>query len=318
MSVLITGGAGFIGSHLARSLVKSGHKVTILDDFSNVDLKNVWDLITERKVKLIKGDIRDPKILGEVTQNIDVIFHLAAQIHIDKSILEPKMTFDVNAIGTLNILELGLKRDFEKIIYASTSEVYGTALTEKIDENHPLNPQSPYAASKVAADRLCHAYVQTYGMNVTTVRNFNVFGPFQKDTGYGSVIPIFIKRALVDKPPIIYGEGNQTRDFMFIDDAVKAYTLVMDSKNVNGEVFNFGSGREISITDLARLIVNQCGKKLAPVHVERRPGEVMRLCADTSKSQRVLGFKSQFTLEEGIRTYIEWFQKYKFDEWKMG
>jgi len=318
VNILITGGAGFIGSHLARSLVKSGHRVTILDDFSNGDLRNVWDLIREKKVKLIKGDIRDEKLLSDITHGIDTIFHLAAQIHVDKSVLEPKMTFDVNTIGTLNILDLAAKRDFEKIIYASTSEVYGTALTEKIDENHPLNPQSPYGASKAAADRLCYAYIQTYGMNITIARNFNTYGPFQKDTGYGAVISLFIKRALSDKPPIIYGPGNQTRDFMYIDDAVKAYELILESKKANGDVFNFGSGVEISITELANLITKLCGKNLSPVHVEKRPGEVMRLCADTTKSQKVLGFKPGFTLEQGIKTYIDWFRKYKFDEWKMG
>ena len=315
MNILITGGAGFIGSHLSRYLAGKGHKITILDNFSNSSPSNIWDMLLNKQVRLVKGDVRDAKLINETTDGIETIFHLAAQIHIDKSILEPKYTFDVNVLGTLNILETALKRDFKKIIFASTSEVYGTALKDNIDEDHPLNPQSPYAASKAAADRLCHAYSKTYGMNVSIIRNFNTFGPFQKDTGYGSVIPIFIRRALENKPPIIYGDGKQTRDFMYIEDAIRAYDIVMN-KDFDGAL-NFGSGRDITINDLARLIVQLCGKDIAPVHVESRTGEVMKLCADISKS-RSLGFEPRFTLEDGIKMLIEWTRKYRFDEWKMG
>ncbi|MBI2075746.1 MAG: GDP-mannose 4,6-dehydratase [Candidatus Aenigmarchaeota archaeon] len=314
MNILITGGAGFIGSHLSRYLIGKGHKITILDDFSNSSPANIRDMLLNRQIRLVKGDVRDAKLINEITDGIDIIFHLAAQIHIDKSILEPKYTFDVNVLGTLNILEAARKRDFEKIVFASTSEVYGTALKDRIDEDHPLNPQSPYAASKAAADRLCHAYSKTYGMNVSIIRNFNTFGPFQKDTGYGSVIPIFIRRVLENKPPIIYGSGEQTRDFMYIDDAVHAYDIIMN-KNADGAL-NFGSGRDITINDLANLIIRLCGKDLTPVHVESRPGEVMKLCADTSKS-RALGFEPKYTLESGIQMLIDWTKKYKFDEWKI-
>ncbi len=313
--ILITGGAGFIGSHLSRYLVGKGHKVTILDNFSNSSPSNIWDMLLNKKVRLVKGDVRDANLIGEVTDGIDTIFHLAAQIHIDKSILEPKYTFDVNVLGTLNILEVGLKRDFDKIIFASTSEVYGTALTDSINEDHPLNPQSPYAASKAAADRLCYAYSKTYGMNVSIIRNFNTFGPFQKDTGYGSVIPIFIRRVLENKPPIIYGSGEQTRDFMYIEDAIRAYDIVMNN-HCDGSL-NFGSGRDITMNDLAGMIIKLCGKELTPVHVEPRPGEVLKLCADISKS-RAMGFEPKFTLENGIKTLIDWTKKYRFDEWKMG
>lgn len=269
-------------------------------------------MLLNKQVRLVKGDVRDEELISEVTDGIEIIFHLAAQIHIDKSILEPKETFDVNVLGTLNILEAALKKDFKKIIFASTSEVYGTALKERIDEDHPLNPQSPYAASKTAADRLCHAYSKTYGMNVAIIRNFNTFGPFQKDTGYGSVIPIFIRRVLENKPPIIYGSGTQTRDFMYIEDALHAYDIIMN-KNADGAL-NFGSGRDITINDLATMIIQLCGKDITPVHVDPRPGEVLKLCADISKS-RTLGFEPQITLENGIKMLIDWTRKYKFDDW---
>ena len=317
MNILVTGGAGFIGSHLVKHLASEGHKVTILDDFSNGDLKNVWELINNKKVRIIKGDVRDSALLAHITNDIDTIFHLAAQIHIDKSILEPKMTFDVNVTGTLNILELALKKDFEKIIYASTSEVYGSALKEKIDENHPMNPHSPYAASKLAADRLCYAYAETYGLNISIIRNFNTYGPFQKDTGYGAVIPIFIKRVLDGKPPVIYGDGTQTRDFMYIEDAVKAYSLLMNGRT-DERVMNFGSGEDVTMNELAELIIRMCGSSVKPVHVGPRAGEVRRLCADTTKSRKLLGFEPSYALKDGLKKYIEWFREYKPDEWKLG
>lgn len=312
MNILVTGGAGFIGSHLSRYLISKGHRITILDDFSNSSPSNIRDMLLHRQVRLVKGDVRGAALINEITRDVDVIFHLAAQIHIDKSILEPKETFEVNVLGTLNILETALKRDFKKIIFASTSEVYGTALKERIAEDHPLNPQSPYAASKAAADRLCHAYAKTYGMDVAIIRNFNTYGPFQKNTGYGSVIPIFIRRVLENKPPLIYGDGGQTRDFMYIDDAIRAYDIIMN-KDVDGAL-NFGSGRDITINDLAALIIRLCGKDLIPVHVDPRPGEVMKLCADTSKA-KALGFEQKFTLEQGLQMLIDWTKKYKFDEW---
>jgi len=316
MNILVTGGAGFIGSHLSRYLISKGHKITILDNFSNSSPANIRDMLLNKQVKLVKGDVRDAKLISDVTDGIDTIFHLAAQIHIDKSILEPKETFEVNVLGTLNILEVALKRDFKKIVFASTSEVYGTVLNGSITEEHPLNPQSPYAASKAAADRLCYAYSKTYGMNVSIIRNFNTYGPFQKDTGYGSVIPIFIRRVLENKPPIIYGSGDQTRDFMYIEDAVRAYDIVMN-KDFDGAL-NFGSGRDISINDLARLVIQLCdGKDLTPVHVDPRPGEVLKLCADISKS-RALGFEPKLTLENGLKMLIDWTKKYKFDEFNMG
>ncbi|MAH43080.1 nucleotide sugar epimerase [archaeon] len=316
-NILVTGGAGFIGSHLSRYLANQGHKVTILDNFTTGDLRNIWDMLSHNQVKLIKGDIRDSRLLTDITTKTDIIFHLAAQIHVDKSVLEPIETFDINATGTLKILELAMKRDFERIIYASTSEVYGSAMTDKINEDHPTNSQSPYAASKLAADRLCYSYAKSYDMDIAVIRNFNTYGPHQKDSGYGAVIPLFIKRVLANKPPVIYGTGEQSRDFMYIEDAIKAYSLTLDSNKTNGKVINFGSGKDISIKDLAYKIIEICGSDLEPVFVEQRPGEVQKLCADITKAKEILGFNPEFDIEKGLQAYIDWFKKYKFDEWKI-
>lgn len=314
--ILITGGGGFIGSHLAERYVNEGHLVKVLDNFSNSDINNIRGLFNHKNFKLIKGDVRDHDLLQRITTDVDVIFHLAAQIHVDKSIVDPVETVDVNIKGTLNILDVSLENDVKHIIYASSSEAYGSAKHAPMNEDHPLNPDSPYAASKAAADRLCYSYYRTYKMNVSIIRNFNTFGPRQKSGGYGGAISIFTDRALRGMPPIIYGDGLQTRDYMYIEDAVQAYNIVYEAgEKLAGQAVNFGSGKETTILDLAKTITSLCGRKdLTPVHVEPRPGEVRRLCADTTVAKS-LGFKPKYTLEEGLKELISWFKKYKHEEW---
>jgi UDP-glucose 4-epimerase len=210
---LITGGCGFIGGHLSRSLIKKGHKVIVVDNFLNGNVNNVRDLISKRAFKLITGDVRDQDLLEKISSGIDSIVHLAAQIHVDRSIVEPQLTWEINVLGTLNVLETARRHDVEVVVHASTSEVYGSAQYVPMDENHPLNAPHPYGASKIAADRMCFAYSKTYGMDIRIVRLFNVFGPAQKETGYGGAISLFVRRALNGLPPIIYGSGHQTLGF---------------------------------------------------------------------------------------------------------
>ena len=264
--ILVTGGAGFIGSHLAEDLVKKGHYVKIMDDFSTGNVNNIRGLFNYRNFKMIRGSITDRELLAKATSNVDVVFHLAAQIHVDRSIIEPRHTFDVNTLGTLNILDAALENDIELVVYASTSEVYGSAKYVPMDEDHPLNPASPYAATKAAADRLCFSYYNTYKLPVVIVRCFNTYGPRQKGSGYAAAIPMFIKRALAGLPPVIYGDGKQTRDYMYVKDTVDAYNLVLNShNNILGKAINFGTGKEISIltsnfknTDEIPLSIRQC------------------------------------------------------------
>ncbi len=316
-NILITGGAGFIGSHLAEKLLKEGHKVKIIDDFSNSTVNNIRGLLNYRKFKLIKGDIRDYKLIKEITSNIDTIYHLAAQIHVDKSITESRATQEINYFGTLNMLEAMREHDIEKFVFASSSEVYGGAQYSPMDEKHPLDAQSPYAASKAGADRLCYSYFKTYGHDITIVRNFNTFGPKQKDSGYGGAISIFIRRVLNNQPPIIYGDGTQSRDYMYIKDAIEAYMLVKENKKkLAGEIINFGTGKDYTILDIANKIIRLCNKEkeLKPAHIEPRPGEVQKLCADTTKVKK-LGFKPEYDLEKGLKEYIDWFKTYKDIGW---
>ena len=316
MKMLITGGAGFIGSHLCEKYVNEGHSVLCLDNFMSGNLTNIKHLLDYRNFKLIKGDIRDYELLEKIMRDVEVIFHLAAQIHVDRSYIEPEPTYDINVMGTQNVLETARLHDAKKIICASTSEVYGSAQYAPIDENHPLNAPHPYGASKIAVDRMCFAYNQTYGMNISIMRLFNVFGPRQRDVGYGGVISIFTRRALSNVPPIIYGDGQQTRDYTYIKDAVKAYDLVLKRDEPLDGPINFGSGKEITITELASTIIEMCGKEgdIDPVNVAARPGEVDRLIANASKAKSLLGWQPEYGFREGLKEFIDWYKCYGFEE----
>jgi UDP-glucose 4-epimerase len=315
MKMLITGGAGFIGSFLCEKYVKEGATVICLDNFLNGDLMNIRHLLDYKNFKLIKGDIRDYGLLEKIMPDIDVVFHLAAQIHVDRSYVEPRLTYDINVLGTQNILEVARLHDAKKVIFASTSEVYGSAQYVPIDERHPLNAPHPYGASKIAADRMCHAYTATYGMDVAIMRLFNLFGPRQRDIGYGGVISIFTRRILQNIPPIIYGDGEQTRDYTFVKDAIRAYDLVLNYHKTLDDPINFGTGKEVSIRALADTLINLCGKdkRLKPVHVGARIGEVQRLIADSTCANTLLGWEPSYALEDGLKKYIEWYRNYGFE-----
>jgi len=316
MKMLITGGAGFIGSHLCDKYTREGHTVLCLDNFMSGNLSNVRHLLDYRNFKLIRGDIRDFELLERTVRDVEVIFHLAAQIHVDRSYVEPRLTYEVNVMGTQNILEIARLHDAKRVIHASTSEVYGSAQYVPIDEKHPLNAPHPYGASKIAADRMCHAYIQTYGMDISILRLFNVFGPRQRDIGYGGVVSIFARRILNDTPPIIYGNGLQTRDYTYIEDAVSAYDLVLNYREPITEPINFGSGREVSILELANMLIELCGRqgKLEPTHIEPRIGEVERLIASATKAQKLLGWKPGYDIGTGLREFVQWYRNYGLEE----
>jgi len=316
MKMLITGGAGFIGSHLCEKYVGENHTVLCLDNFMNGNVTNIRPLSFHRNFKLIKGDVRDFDLLEKIMPGVDVIFHLAAQIHVDRSVIEPRLTYEINVLGTQNILEAARMYDVKRVIHTSTSEVYGSAQYVPIDEKHPLNAPHPYGASKIAADRMCHAYIQTYGMDIGIMRLFNVFGPRQRDIGYGGVISIFTRKVLNNMSPIIYGDGLQTRDYTYIDDAIRAYDLVLNRQEPVTEPINFGSGKELSILDLANTVIKLCDKEgdMRPVHVEPRIGEVRRLIADATKAKKLLGWEPKCSLKEGLRAFAQWYRNYGFED----
>jgi UDP-glucose 4-epimerase len=315
MRILITGGAGFIGSYLCEKYTKEGHTVLCLDNFLSGNLLNVRHLLIHRNFKLIEGDILDFNLLERISRDVDAIFHLAAQIHVDRSYVEPRLTYEINVMGTQNILEVARIYDVKKVIHTSTSEVYGSAQYVPIDEKHPLDAPHPYGASKIAADRMCHAYVTTYGMNISIPRFFNIFGPRQRDIGYGGVISIFARRVLNDMPPIIYGDGKQTRDYTYVEDSVRAFDLILNH-NSRIDPINIGTGKEVSIIDLANLIIGLCGKKgkIKPVHVEPRIGEVKKLIADRTRAKEVLGWEPKYNLKDGLNNFIQWYKNYGLEE----
>lgn len=219
-------------------------------------------------------------------------------------------------MGTQNILEIARLHDVKKVIYASTSEVYGSAQYTPINELHALCAPHPYGASKIAADRMCYAYSQTYGMNISILRLFNTFGPRQRDVGYGGVISIFTRRVLNNLPPIIYGDGKQTRDYNYVEDAVKAYDLLLNHSNPITEPINIGSGRELSILDIANRIIEECGKSgvIEPIHIEPRIGEVKRLIADATKAKDLLGWTPEWDFEKGLSKFVQWYRNYGFED----
>jgi UDP-glucose 4-epimerase len=318
MRILITGGAGFIGSHLCDKYTKEGETVICLDNFLNGDLVNIRHLLDYRNFKLINGDIRDYDLLEKITRDVDVIFHLAAQVHVDRSYIEPKLTYDINVGGTQNILEIARLHDVEKVIHASTSEVYGSATYAPIDEKHPLNAPHPYGASKIAADRMCYAYQHTYGMNVNILRFFNIFGPRQRDVGYGGVISIFTRRVLNNIPPLIYGNGLQTRDYTYVEDVIRAYDLALNHTTPLKEPINFGTGTEVTIKYLANKIIELCGKQgvIEPVYIEPRIGEVNRLIADASRAREDLGWYPEYDFNAGLKKFVDWYKNYGMD-WRL-
>lgn len=317
MRILITGAAGFLGSHLCEKYVQDGKVVYGIDNLMNGNLNNLRTLLHKKNFKFIHDDICRDELYRKLPSDLDAIIHLAAQIHVDRSIINPAETFKINLEGTMKILEFARTNDIKKILFASTSEVYGSAEYVPMDEKHPLLAKHTYGVSKIAADRLCYSYNETYDLGVDIIRSFNLFGPRQKDSGYGGVIAIFIKRVLQNRPPIIYGDGTQTRDYMFIADAVNAYDMVLMAKNNPGRNgINFGSGVEISINKIAELVIKCVGiREMKAVHVQPRPIEVQRLFADISKSQRLLGFKPQIDFESGLRLLVDWYTNYKSELW---
>lgn len=293
--ILITGGAGFIGSHLAEKLASDGEVVVVLDNLK-------WSTREPNCSRVIRGDVLDKELVDELVSVADEVIHAAAQINVDYANEHPQETVDINVQGTVNLLAACRKHN-KPMIFASSSEVYGSAQTAAIAEDHALDAQGVYAATKVAGDRLCKAYVDAYGMDVRILRSFNTFGPYQRRDSYGGVIAIFTDRALRGLPPIIFGDGEQERDYLWIDDAIQGY-MIMRQAGEPGEPVNFGTGRSVSVNYIAQAIRGLAGGPEAQ-HIATRVGEVRRLRADVSRAKR-MGFSPSTTFENGLEKYVSW------------
>jgi len=299
---IVTGGAGFIGSHLAEELVRRGYQGTILDDLSTGKVENIKALMTNSDVRFIKGSVTDLSLLSKLFQNIDYVFHLAAIPSVSRSIENPLASHRVSVTGTLKVLLAAKENKVKKVIYASSSSVYGDTPALPKREDMLPNPQSPYAVTKLAGEYYCQVFHQIYGLPTISLRYFNVYGLRQDpNSQYAAVIPTFIKRLSEGKPPIIFGNGEQTRDFTFIKDAVEANILAAES-NATG-IFNIGTGQRITINELARLIPRLLGKDIKPIHREARPGDIRHSLADISKAKQ-FGYNPRYSLEEGLKETI--------------
>lgn len=306
MRILITGGAGFQGSHLAELLLAQGHHVTIINTYSEEKIHNIQNI--ESKARVVFGSITDPVLIEKTVKGHDVVFHLAANINVDQSLKDPKSFLEVNVMGTFNILEQ-VREHGIRMIHASTCEVYGDGHDlkegELLDETSELKPNSPYAASKAAADRLCYSYYKSFGVNVTIVRPFNIFGERQKSGTFGALIPILVRKAMIGDTLTIFGDGSATRDYLHVSDLVSAYELVMNTKGLEGKSINFASGVNTSVKDIAEYIAKKFDAKIS--HGPARPGEVTRFPADLSFAKSI-NFEPKVSIWDGIDRYIAWIQ----------
>jgi len=300
--VLVTGGAGFIGSHLVRRLVEVGCEVRVLDDLSSGSMANLSGL--GGVVEFIHGDVRSREVVHGAVKGVDAVVHLAGKTSVEESISRPLEYNEVNVTGALNVLDACVKEGVGRFIFSSSASVYGEPFKLPIREDYPTKPLSPYAASKLSAEYYINVYHRVYGLNTVVLRVFNVYGCGQPLNEYSSVIARFLERIEAGKPPIIYGDGRQTRDFIYVDDVVDAFIPALNG-DASGETFNIASGKPTTINDLADIMIRLSGKSgLKPIHVEARKGDIRHSYADISKAVEKLKFKPKTTLEEGLAKMI--------------
>ncbi len=306
IKALITGGAGFQGSHLAEDLLKKNCRVTILNTPSRRAFLNAEVLTAasrKGKLQIVWGSILNTRLVDELVKRQEVVFHLAAKVNVDESLLDPVKVTRVNTIGTLCLLNAVTKHK-KRLIFASTCEVYGDGHgKKKLREDSEFLPNSPYAASKAAADRLCHSYFRSFGTEVVIIRPFNVFGERQKSGQFGALIPILVSRAMKGQDLVVFGDGRQKRDFSYIADMTSMYNLALENRDLSGQTINFASGINTRIIDIADYIAKKF--KVGVVSGPARPGEVSEFNADITRAH-ALGWQARTDIWEGIDRYITW------------
>jgi UDP-glucose 4-epimerase len=302
MHTLVTGGAGFIGSNLAALLLGRGHAVTILDNLTSGYRANLGPLEAAR---FDEGDVRDASAVDEAMRNVEVVFHLAASVGNKRSIDHPILDAEVNVLGTLTVLEAARKRGARKVVFSSSAGIFGELKTLPIDENHAVEPDTPYGASKLCAEKQCLAYAKLYPLECMCLRYFNVYGANQRYDAYGNVIPIFVDRVLRGQPITIFGDGEQTRDFVNVRDVAEANYLAGMSVGVSG-AFNIASGTRITINRLAELVIAHGGVPATVEHHAPRPGDVRHSLADITRAREAFGYAPAVELEPGLASYVEW------------
>jgi UDP-glucose 4-epimerase len=304
--VLVTGGAGFIGSHLVDALVAEGCDVVVLDDLSSGSLSNLEHV--KDKITFYKGDIQDQKLLMEAAKNCEVIFHQAAMVSVTKTVDNPVDSAFINDMGTLIVLDAGRKNKVKRVVLASSSAVYGDDPLLPKHENMPLKPMSPYAVQKLTGELYARIYHDLYGLETVCLRYFNVYGPRQDPSSpYSGVISIFMTRAVSKKPPLIYGDGKQYRDFVFVKDVVKANLLAATEDDAAGQIFNIGTGKHVSIKSLWDMISLFSGLKIEPEYIPSRPGDILESVASIEQAKSALGFEPDYLFEKGLEITFKWY-----------
>jgi dTDP-glucose 4,6-dehydratase len=309
--VLVTGGAGFISSHFVRHLLEvTAYEVVTLDALTYAgSLENLADVLSHERLSFVHGDIRDAALIQELVEHVDVIVNAAAESHVEKSIVDGASEFvTTNVEGTQILLDAVRATPVERFILISSSEVYGSAERAPMDEEHPLNPRSPYAATKAGADRLAYSYWTTYGLPIVIVRPFNNYGPRQHPE---KVVPRFVTQALDDEPLTIHGDGHASRDWLYVRDDAEAIERVIDVpiEAIAGEVINVATGIDISISEIATMVLDVLGKpQELRMHVAERPGQVDRHIGSTEKAELLLGFRARTSFEEGLERTVAWYR----------
>lgn len=302
---LVTGGAGFIGSHIVRALLAEGRQIRVLDNFSTGKRENLVELAG--RIEILEGDLRDPGVLRAAVAGVETIFHQAAFVSVPQSMEEPLTCFDVNVQGTVNLLEAARLAGVRRVVLASSAAVYGDTDALPLDEETPLRPLSPYAASKGADEIYARLYTQAFGLETVALRYFNVYGPRQRpDSPYAAAVPIFVRCFLDGKPVTIFGDGGQTRDLIYVGDVARANLLAAEHIGAPGQILNICTGRETRLLDLLEALNQIFPGAPDPVFVEPRPGDIYRSVGSPRRAAQVLGFEAQTSLDEGLRQTVAW------------
>jgi UDP-glucose 4-epimerase len=302
MRTVVTGGAGFIGSNLVGELIAAGHDVTVLDDLTSGFRKN---LHADPRLTFVEGDVRHRKVVRQAMVGASWAFHLAASVGNKRSIDDPFHDAEVNVLGTLNVLEEVRREGAGRLVVSSSAGIFGELKTLPIREDHPIEPDTPYGSTKLCAEKLSLAFAKLYGFGVVCLRYFNVYGPNQRFDAYGNVIPIFVFKLLRGEPLTVFGDGEQTRDFVNVRDVVQANLKAAAAAGVTG-AFNIGSGTRISVNDLVSRIEAASGRKAVVVHGSPRTGDVRDSLADIGAARSRLGFEPTVGLDEGLPEYVRW------------
>jgi UDP-glucose 4-epimerase len=312
--IVVTGAAGFIGSNLTDKLLELGADVIGLDNLFNGRLVNLEDAMKYRNFEFHKGDVRDLNFLLDLFKEVDIVYHEAAFTSVPQSVKMPDNCNDVNVNGMINVLNAARRMDVNKVIFASSSAVYGDSPTLPKHEEMGRWPISPYGVAKLACEQYAKVWHHVYGLNTTSIRYFNVYGPRQRDSPYSGVIAIWLGRIIRNEDLIIYGDGEQSRDFTYVEDVIQGNLLIAEH-DIPGEIINIACGNPIKLTDLAKLMLKLTGKEnLGIKYTDSRPGDIKHSFGDISKAKKLLGFNALYTQEEGLRDYLKWYvNKYNID-----